>query len=259
MVIASSAFGQEIRVSVNGEVARPGEYQLIKGDRLSSLIERAGGFAGNARMSGAVLSRESAREKKEPLLRELVSRIEREAFAKPGEEARKREFLRKLSELKPGNLIPVRIAHPRLLKGSEDDLLLEDGDAVIVPSKTEPVTVIGAVKSPGAVFPYTPETDPKEYIRKTGGSADDAAREHAYLLRTDGTAIPLSREWIRWNPGDSRWEIPAFREPAPQVEPGDTIMVPKKPARSSWAHSIDGLPRLLMEIHVLTGTRVDPP
>jgi protein involved in polysaccharide export with SLBB domain len=259
MIIASSAFGQEIRVSVNGEVARPGEYAVRKGDRLSSLIERAGGFAGNARMSGAVLSRESAREKKEPPLRELVSRIEREAFAKPGEEARKREFLRKLSELKPGNLIPVRIAHPRLLKGSEDDLLLEDGDALLVRSRNDPVAVIGAVNTPRTISPSSPKMNPEDSIREAGGFAEDADRKHAYLFKADGTATPLLRKWIRWNAGNSRWEITAFSEPAPQVEPGDTIVVPKKPARSSWAHAIDDLPRLLMEIHVLAGVPVDAP
>jgi protein involved in polysaccharide export with SLBB domain len=259
MIIASGAFGQEIRVSVNGGVARPGEYRLMMGDRLSSLVERAGGFSGNARMGAAVLSRESERGKKVPLLRDLVSRIEREAFARPGEEARKREFLRKLSELKPGNLMPVRIDHPRLLKGSEDDLRLEDGDAFLVRSMNDPVSVMGAVNTPRTISGPPSKTDPEDAVREAGGFAADADRKHAYLIKADGTAVPLSRGWIRWNDSRSRWEITAFSEPAPQVEPGDTVVVPRKPSRSSWARAIDGLPRLLMEIHALTGVQVDPP
>jgi hypothetical protein len=69
----------------------------------------------------------------------------------------------------------------------------------------------------------------------------------------------LSREPIRWNPGESRWEIPVLIESAPRIEPGDTLVVPKKPARSAWARDNRNLPLLLMEIHALTGVLVDPP
>ncbi len=258
ILFACAALAQDANVTIRGEVNRPGTYALSDGEKLSSLIERAGGFSDNAWLSGASLFKESEIHRKGEALRTLVSRIERETFAKPGEEERKRAFIDRLSGIKPLGRIPVRLAHPRLLKGSRDDLPLEGGDALIVPSKTEPVTVVGAVRNPDAVFPYVPDTDPKEYIRKAGGSADDAARELAYLLRAAGTAIPLSREWIRWNPGDSRWEIPAFREPATKVEPGDTIVVPRKPVASGGARNLRNLPRLLMEFHALTGVRVDP-
>jgi len=210
-------------------------------------------------MNGAAISRHSARAQGEARLRDLVSSIERKVFAVPGEEARKREFLLKLSELEPKELIPVRLAHPRLLKGSEGDLPLEDGDSLLVRSKKDLVAVIGAVRTPRAFSPSSSETDPGNYIREAGGYAEDADRKHAYLIKADGAARPISREWIRWNAGRSRWEIPAFSEPSPQVEPGDTIVVPRKPAPSSWARDIDGLARLLMEIHVLTGVRIDPP
>jgi protein involved in polysaccharide export with SLBB domain len=259
MIIAGDAFGQQIRVSVNGEVAQPGDYAVRKGDRLSSLLERAGGFTDNAWMDGAAISRHSARAHGEARLRELVSGIERKVFAVPGEEARKREFLLKLSELEPKGLIPVRLAHPRLLKGSDGDLPLEDGDSLLVRSKKDLVAVIGAVKTPRTLPPSSSKTEHGDYIREAGGYAEDADRKHAYLVKADGTATPLFREWIRWNAGKSRWEIPAFSEPSPRVESGDTIVVPRKPAPSSWARDIDGLPRILMEIHVLTGVRIDPP
>lgn len=259
VLFVCSALAQDAAVTVLGAVRRPGTYGLANGEKLSSLITRAGGFADNAWLRGAVLSRESARAGKDARLKDLISTIERKVFMKPGEEGQKREFIRRLSTLKPGNLLPVRLAHPRLLKGSEDDLLLEGGDTLHVPSGTENVTVIGAVKMPGAGAPYAPEADLKGYIRGAGGFTEDADRENAYLLKPGGTAHPLSREWIRWNFRESRWEIPAFLEPAPQVEPGDTIVVPRKPLRSGWARAIKDLPRLLSEVHALTGVRVDPP
>jgi protein involved in polysaccharide export with SLBB domain len=258
-LFARGALAQEASVTILGAVKHPGTYSLSEGEKLSSLIERAGGFSDNAWLRGAALSRESAGAKKGELLRDRVSRLEREVFAMSGEEEQKRVFVMTLSGLKPGRTIPVRLAHPRLLKGSRDDLPLEGGDALFVPSRTGIVTVIGAVKMPGAVSPLSPKTDPEDCIRMAGGFGEDADRKHAYILKADGTAIPLSREWIRWNLEESRWEIPAFREPTPRVEPGDTVVVPKKPVRSAWARAIKDLPRLLMEIHALTGVRVDPP
>jgi len=259
ILIPSGALGQDTSVTILGAVRRPGTYMFSKGERLSSLLVRAGGIADNAWLGGAVLSRESAMAQKERLLHDLISRIEREVFAKPGEEEQKREFIETLAKLRPGKLVSVRLAHPRLLKGSEDDLPLEEGDALYVLSKTDTVTVIGAVKMPGTGSPCPPKTDPKDCIRRAGGFAENADREHVYRLKADGTAHSLSRKWIRWNPKESRWEMPAFLEPAPSVEPGDTVVVPRKPVRSTWALVIRDLPQLLMEIHALTGVQVDPP
>jgi len=259
MIFICGAFAQDEIVTILGAVHRPGAYPIDKGEKFSSLIERAGGFTDNAWLRGAVLSRESAKAAKEPLLRDSISRIEREAFAKRGEEERKREFIATLSELKPAKRIPVRLTHPRLLKGTGDDLPLEGGDSLFVPPKAGTVTVTGAVTKPGTVSPHNPKADAEDYVKKAGGFAEDADRNHTYLLKADGTALPLSREWIRWSPKQSRWEIPALVEPEPPIEPGDTIVVPRKPPRSSWARDITALPQLLMEIHALTGVRVDSP
>jgi protein involved in polysaccharide export with SLBB domain len=258
LIFTCRAFGQDLRTTVQGEVARPGTYGAQQGDRLSSLIERAGGFTDNAWLRGAALIRKTSGASKEEALHGMVARIQRETPAPPGEEERKREFIATLQSLAPAPRLPVKLAHPRLMKGTGDDLPLEDGDVLLVPSKTGIATVIGSVKSPGAVSLNDAKTDPEAYIRKAGGFTAEADQKHVYLVKADGTAIPLSREWIRWNPKASRWEVSAFQGPGPRVEPGDTIVVPKRP-RATWARTSKDLRRLLMEIHVLTGVRVDPP
>lgn len=258
MAIGSWVFAREKTCSISGAVGRPGAFPLRKGERISTLIDRAGGFADNAFLRGAVFSRVSARERNRKALEETISRLEKEAFSAPGDEGAKRGFLERLKKLSPGMRIPVRISHSRLMKGSGDDWILEDGDALAVPAKPGSVTVSGAARTPGPVPVGDPGADPRDLVGKAGGFAEDADREHPYLLKAEGTAVPLWREWIRWNPGETRWEIPRLLEAVPAAEPGDTVVVPRKPA-SSWSRGIRDLARLLMEIHVLAGERVDPP
>lgn len=253
-----SARGEERTATVSGAVARPGTYPLLPEDRISTLIGRAGGYSDNSFLRGASLTRVSARARNRKALDEAISRIALEAFSVPGDEESKRGFLERLKDLSPGARIPVRLSHPRLMKGSEEDLSLEDGDVLTVPLKTGAVTVVGAVRKPGIVLLDGPAADPFVLVGKAGGFTEVADGGHLYLLKAEGSTVPLPREWIRWNPRESRWEIPRLVGNQPRAEPGDTIVVPGMPS-SSWARGIRDLPRLLMEIHVLTGNRVDPP
>ncbi len=257
----NAAHAQEFNATVLGAVARPGAYAFQKGDRLSSLIERAGGYADNAFLRGAALTRDSARARNRKALDNAISLLEERAFAAPGDEDRMREFFDGLKKLPPVTRLPIRLAHPRLLKGTEDDLPLEDGDSLTIPPWTDKITVTGAVKNGGSriELPFGAKTRLEDYLRMAGGLTGDADPDHAYLIKADGTAAPLARGLVRWSPERSRWEIPALVEGGPSIEPGDTIVVPGKPARSSRARGIRDLPRLLMEIHALTGVRADPP
>ena len=257
----SAAHAQEIGATVLGSVARPGAYAFQKGDRLSSLVERAGGYADNAFLRGAALTRDSARAGNRKTLDDAISLLEERAFAAPGDEDRMRGFFDGLKKLSPVTRLPIRLAHPRLLKETEDDLPLEDGDSLAIPARTDKITVAGEVKNGGSriELPYGAKTRFEDYLRMAGGLTGDADPDHAYLIKADGTAAPLARGPVRWNTEQSRWEISALVGHGPSIEPGDTIVVPGKPARSTWARSIRDLPRLLMEIHALTGVRVDPP
>lgn len=257
----NAAHARELNATVLGAVARPGVYAFQKGDRLSSLIERAGGYADNAFLRGAALIRDSTREWNRKALDNAISLLEERAFAARGDEDRIREFLDGLRKLPPVTRLPIRLSHPRLLKWTEDDLPLEDGDSLTIPARTGKVTVTGEVANGDSsiLLPYDAKTRFEDYVRMAGGLTGNSDPDHAYLLKADGTAAPLDHGPVRWNAGRARWEISALVDGEPPTEPGDTIVVPVKPARSSPARGIRNLPRLLMEIHALTGVRVDPP
>ncbi|MBI5343518.1 MAG: hypothetical protein HZB63_09470, partial [Deltaproteobacteria bacterium] len=184
---------------------------------------------------------------------------EADALAAPGDEKSKRAFFESLKMLEPTGKMPAPLTHLRLLKGSVHDLPLVDGDTLVIPGEKPPVTVAGAVRDHGRPsFPHSGEAAYMDYIRMAGGFSEDADAERVYLLKAD-TAVLLPQKWIRWNPAHSRWEIAPFSKTSPRIEPGDTIVVPKKPAPGPWTGRTRDLPLLLMEVHSLTGVRIDPP
>lgn len=258
MILPSGAPAQDINATVIGEVKRPGTYLLAAGGKLSALIEKAGGYADNAYLRGAVLIRRSARESQKKQLEELAARLEAEGGDRPEDRARKSEDLASLRAMSPRGRIPVHLAHPRLLKGKADDLTLEDGDVLNIPARPDRVVVAGAVRSPGgATLPHSGKPDYAAYIAAAGGFAEGADRSRVYLLAADGTAVLLSQGWVRWNPAKSRWEIPAFSSPPEPIEAGDTIVVPRAPGK--WAKGIADLPAILLRIAVLAGAPLERP
>jgi protein involved in polysaccharide export with SLBB domain len=242
-----------VTVSVEGEVRCPGSYTLPHGARLSAVILAGGGTTDNAALAGAILLRESAREAQSGELQNIVLRLREARTERPGGWDAWREFLDRLGALPPLGRVPAPLSHPRLLKGSPRDLPLEEGDVLRIPAKRDTVTVRGAVREPGRVVPFAGKTGADEYVRRAGGYADTADRGEVHLLRPNGAVVPLRRGLLAWNAEASRWEIPALVGGGPAVAPGDTIIVPRKPAPGSRAASVRNLQELLMRVAELTG------
>ena len=245
-----------VAVSIEGEVRRPGSYTLPPGSTLSSLIVAAGGLTDNTFLRGAILTRASARAAQEAELRGIVARIAAESGPSVAPDNAVRPLVELLASLRPYGRIPIRLSHPRLLKGSPADLPLEEGDVLRVPPKTEAVTITGAVPSSTRAVPFAANTPYEDYIRQAGGYAGGADRDHVYLLRVDGTTAILSLGFIRWSPAASRWEVTALTGGPPAVGPGDTIVVPRQPSPGYPAKVARELPGILMRAAEIAGEPV---
>ncbi len=245
--------------TVRGEVNRPGTYAIAPGDRLSSLVEKAGGFTDAASLRAAALTRKAAADAQRGELRAIVLKIA--SVAVPADDPQggteKARFLAALENLAPAGRIPVRLAHPRLMKGTGDDIPLEDGDVLAVPRDPGTVAVAGAVKTPG---PYPPREGAgyRAYVKAAGGYARDADPKKAWLLAADGRAVPLIRPFVAWDPVNARWEFTAFAADPASPGAGDTVVVPRKTARTAWLKGIPDIDAVLVRIAVLTGKVVAP-
>ncbi len=258
-ILPRAVVAADMTATVRGEVGRPGTYAIGPGDRLSSLVEKAGGFTDAASLRAAVLTRKTAADAQREELRAIVRRIEAESRPAdtPRDRQEKEAFLAALGALSPAGRVPVRLAHPRLMKGTGDDIPVEDGDDLAVPRDPGTVAVAGAVKSRGA-FPARENAGYRAYVRAAGGSSADADMKKAWLLAADGRAVPLTRPFVAWDPANARWEFTVFAGDPATPRGGDTIVVPRKAARIAWLKGIPDIDALVVRIAVLTGKVVLP-
>lgn len=258
--------GQEQLVTVEGEVLHPGRYAIKKGDRLSSVLERAGGYSENAYLKGAVFTRARVREMQQKALSEMVMRLERELYvessvqdssAKPEERKieleQRKKFIDSLRKMEATGRMSIKLVHLRLLKGSAFDIELESGDVLNIPTKNSVVNVAGAVMSQGS-FVYLDHMDYTGYIDIAGGYTRYADTKGIFVLKADGTARRVNGGFMNWSQSNSRWELAAFSEDQNQLDPGDTIIVPEKLERTAWLRELKDWTQVLMQISVIGAT-----
>jgi polysaccharide export outer membrane protein len=263
---------EERFIEVSGEVTFPGRYIIKKGETLSSVLERAGGYSDNAYLRGAVFTREDVRKLQQKSLDEMIMRLESEMLsegssqmsaalsseeieAKKAQLQNKQQFIESLKKLKASGRMSIKLAHLRLLKGSKYDMKLENGDSIYVPMKSSVVNVVGAVMSRGS-FIYSGHLDYKDYIEMTGGYTRFADKDNIYVLKADGTAKKLLTGLFNWNASKDRWETAAFGEETKDIGPGDTIVVPEKLDRIAWLRETKDLTQILYQIAVTAGVAV---
>jgi protein involved in polysaccharide export with SLBB domain len=235
---------QEARyVTVKGEVRSPGIYAARKGERLSSILRRAGGLTQDAFLQGAVFTRMSVQKRQQELIERTVEQLEQDVArtaAKEGATALDVEdvaaqkqvleaqklLLNRLKRIRAKGRVIVRLAEPEKLEGTEGDLLVEHGDMLEVPRAAEVVNVLGRVYNPTAVV-YNPSRDTAGYyLRKVGGPTEDADKKHIFVVN----------DFLNT-----------------RVGPGDAIVVPEKLVFARLMKDVKDITQILFQIAVTTG------
>ncbi len=210
-------------VQVRGEVNYAGQFSLTStNERISTIIQRAGGFTGDAYPAGAMLTRRSARSAKEKKLREQLMKND------------------KSIELNDIGFDVVGIDLEKIMKnpGSKHDIFLRDGDELIIPRELQTVEVSGAVLNPLSVS-YQNGKSLRHYVRSGGGFALRAKKGKVYVIYPNGVAA-ATKNYVFFNS-------------YPKVLPGTEIVVPKKPDKApmsaaSWIAIASSLASLSLTI-----------
>ena len=222
---AGEAAAPAERVTLAGEFARPGAYTVRKGERLSELIQRAGGLTAVAFPYGAVFTRERVKRAEEAALRRAASEVDAAMAAlkaKPDtKETRMAAFARMSARLRatePVGRVVVEVDPTLLRVRPELDTVLEPGDRLFVPRRPNYVTVVGGVHNPSAVR-FQSGLTAADYVRRTGGFQATADDSRVFVVLPNGEAHQV---------GASLWNYQPLHVP-----PGSTIIVPDDPAAAS--------------------------
>jgi protein involved in polysaccharide export with SLBB domain len=220
-------------VKVGGEVTHPSTYGIQPGERLSAVLERAGGYTKEAYPYGAVLMRREVREMEARSRLELINRIKAERIqlkelpeddqdkknAKLNALAQTDSTLNQLSTNPPIGRVVVHISSDvNHWKNTPADIALRDGDIIFIPKKANVVTVTGQVFNPTALTAQNGRSA-KWYLSQAGGLTPLADKKAVFVIRADGSVIgskSTSSSLFAGNPLGST------------LRPGDTVVVPEK-------------------------------
>ena len=226
-------------VTLTGEVRFPGRYDIKRGETLISVLARAGGLTEFAFPEGSVFIREELKKREQEQMDVLATRMQTDlaVLAVQGAAANQagavnaltvgQSLLGQLRAAKAvGRLVIDLPGTMRAPPGSSTDVILRDGDELIVPKFQQQVTVIGEVQSTTSHL-YSRDLSRDDYISLSGGTTRRADRSKIYVVHANGSVVAHEgSRWFQTGSVDQR------------IKPGDTIVVPldttRMPALPLW-------------------------
>ena len=230
-------------VFLDGELKRPGYYTLETGEKLSSVLKRAGGFTTTAFPEGIILVRESVRKRQQAELDRFIASEKQRLTAQSAAIAagtvgmspvggtgsaqmnEQQVLALRLQQLEAvgarvelGRVV-VNVKSIEELESTEDDIPLETKDRINIPQPPKTVSVIGSVKNPSTVV-YRVGLNLEDYVQQAGGMTEDASKSEMYVVKANGST---EGAYVRIK----------------DMKPGDTIVIPQKieaktPQLSLW-------------------------
>ena len=235
---------EDRHVLLTGEVKNPGTYDLIPGDTLNKLLERAGGLTEQAYTQGTIFSRKSERQREEQRYKAQAQSLElslagalqqRDDDKKPNvqEISLARDLITQLKGAEALGRLTVE-SDPAILESNPElDILLESDDRIYIPKRPLTVRVAGEVLSPAALQ-FKTGKNPRDYISEAGGFSYNADSDRAFVVYPNGSAQPLA--------------VSAWNQSAVMIPPGSTIIVPRDPKPLTFMDGAKDLSQILANL-----------
>ena len=191
-------------VTLLGEVKRQGTFTIESGERLSSVLNRAGGLTPRAFPQGIVMIRESVRKSQQVELDKFVSLQKQKLLSEsaalvagaagPSSQGQELAALQiqiqalenLASRIQLGRMV-VKMESLEQIGGSPEDVMLENGDQITIPQQPQTVSIVGAVRNPTSVVHHA-DMSLDDYVRLAGGVTDYAVKDEMYVLRANGSS-----------------------------------------------------------------------
>jgi len=198
----------------------PGTYPIYKGDTILDLLTRAGGLTDYADPKAAIFLRDDLRKREQQQIERLKKQLERDMANIKVESAQRVEKTSEVSALGENilsDLVSTQaqgrlvINLPEILEKNEKIIELKDKDRLVIPVKSNEVTVVGEVQFPTSHM-YFNKKDVFDYIDISGGYTSRSDKKRIYVIKASGEVAAVKNGWlIKRNT---------------KLEPGDTVVVP---------------------------------
>ena len=231
------------KVQITGAVNNPGTFTLNEGDKLSDLIERAGGYLPNAYQFGGVLENEQALNAniyaRDELYRSLLSsiienssRMQDSSFDSTG------ALLEELRESPVSGRVVTEFDLNKLQSNPDKDITLQKGDTVFIPEKINHVYLFGEISNQGTIQ-YQPNKSIDFYIEQKGGTLSRADLDNIFVLLPNGVSVRVKNKNL-------------FRDGISKVDiyPGSIIFIPRKSDRIILTQSLQAYASILGNLGV---------
>ncbi len=231
-------------INVTGEILHAGRYGIQQGERLSSILKRAGGFSSQAYPYGAILERAQVREFEAKNRDEMVARLQEQGISGTRTEStatvrQRQQLIDRLKAIPPSGRLLIHISAPiEKWENTAVDIEVRPGDSLVIPKRPNFVMVAGQVYNPAAVT-FSRGKSASWYLKQAGGPTSVANKKDIFVVRANGTVV--GRSSGAWWTGSVSSTV---------LQPGDTVYVPDKVAGSGMFKNMG------MSVQMLSGAAV---
>ncbi len=249
------------QVQLEGELKYPGTYRIRAGEKLSDVIQRAGGFTDEAYFFGAEFTSESAQAIQQESIDKMVQKLQVQLQRVMSEQVQTAtseqaiqsieagqstasQLINELQQVQAKGRVAITLAPLEGFAGSAYDFELDDGDRLQVPARPNYINVLGSVFSPSSYL-YEPGKSVGDYLDKSGGPTASADEDAIYVLQANGEVVSKKSQWLF---GSSFSNL--------DLMPGDTIVVPEDLERIPYLRLVKDVSQILFRIVATAGVVV---
>ena len=229
MIRGVSGWNDNKTVTLKGEVKFPGVYTIAPGEKLSSVIQRAGGFTSEAFVEGSVFTRTDVQKIQTEAMKRQLDELESTAIylstqaSGAGENSSdKAQILKVIDTIRAraketpmvGRLAIDLKLDLNNFKNTPSDVALKGGDVLAVPQIEDSIAIMGEVMTPTAVT-FVANADAMDYVDRVGGLKQSADKDAIFVIKANGESKKIEKHFL-------------FGYAQNSVQKGDTIVVPLK-------------------------------
>jgi protein involved in polysaccharide export with SLBB domain len=206
-------------ISITGNVKHPGIYSISSADKILDIIQRSGGYTDSAYPFAGTLFRESAKDLEsifaEKSYQNLIKFIASSTNSISGNGEGLGYVLSELKDYEPSGRVIVELSMAKLEDNIQDNIYLNDGDKIHIPSYSSNVYIFGEVGNPGSVL-FQDNSSIREYIERSGGLTSYSSKDSIFIVSPNGVTKKVHVNGLK-----------KYLSQETDVYPGSVIYVPR--------------------------------